>query len=130
MLICLAVLLGSCKKNTVQPPIANATIKGTWELRATRGGNIEPATYPQDNGHIVSFGNTTFAQYIGNTVIESGSYKLSSNGQSQFTIVPTNNTTTAINLAIINRDTLELFPINPDVASSFYVKTSSTPLAN
>jgi len=130
ILICLAAFLGACKKNADQPQTNNATIKGTWELRATRYGNIEPATYPQGNGHIVSFGSTTFALYNANALVENGSYKQSSGSQSQYTILAIDNSVTAISQAIINKDTLELIPINPDVASSFYIKTSSNTLAN
>ncbi len=127
MLLCLCILLAACKKTTVTPT-NNAAIKGTWELRATRYGNILPATYPQDNGHVLSFGNTAFAQYFVDVLVDSGSYAKSTNSIYQYTVFASDNTGSFTNNIILKGDTLELIPGDPDAARGFYVRTGNNPL--
>jgi hypothetical protein len=125
LLLCLGILLAACKKTAVTP--AN-TPKGTWELRATRYGNILPRTYPQDNGNVLSFGNTAFAQYFADVLVDSGSYAKSANLIYQYTIFVNDSNGSFTNNVIIKGDTLELIPINPDAARGFYVRTGYNPL--
>jgi hypothetical protein len=126
LLLCLGFLITACKKTKVVP---NTAIKGTWELRATRNGNIIPATYAPGNGHLLSFGNTTFAEYNTGTVLVKGSYKTSTNSSVQYTISSSTNSMFT-NGIILQKDTLELIPGMPDISTGFYVKTSSDSLAN
>jgi hypothetical protein len=125
LLLCLGILLTACKKNTVNPN--NEAIKGTWELRATRGGNIIPATYPPGNGHILSFGDASFAEYAAGSVVYSGSYGRSTNTDAQYAVVANNNGSPFTNWVNIVQDTLALIPGNPDAATGLYIKTSSVP---
>jgi hypothetical protein len=135
LLLFLSFSLAACKKNAVDP---NTSIKGTWELRATRNGNIMPATYSAGNGHLLSFGVTSFFEYASGTIVAQGSYKKSTESPFQYTISSVLNGPTAslsnsiyyTNEVIIQKDTLELFPANPDVATGFYIKTSNDPLNN
>ncbi|MDB5142843.1 MAG: hypothetical protein JWQ66_1556 [Mucilaginibacter sp.] len=125
-LLCLGFLLTACKKTKVVP---NTAIKGTWELRATRNGNIMPATYAPGNSHLLSFGNSTFAEYNTGTVLVKGTYKTSTNSSVQYTISSSTNSMFT-NGIILQKDTLELIPGMPDISTGFYVKTSSDSLAN
>lgn len=126
LLFLIGSLLVACKKNTVDP--AAVAIKGTWELRATRYGNIMPRTYPQDNGYVLSFGNTSFGQYFAGVLVDSGSYKKSPNSLYQYTIFINGNNSSFTNQVIIKKDTLLFIPGNPDAATGFYVKTGNDPL--
>ncbi|MGZ3751596.1 MAG: hypothetical protein ACXVB0_01290 [Mucilaginibacter sp.] len=132
LLLGVVLLASACIPKGVGPDIA--AIKGTWELRATRGGNIIPATYTPGNGHILSFADTTFKEYAGGATIAQGSYKRSTDGY-LYTINTVMNSTSAIigntpfylSEIVIQKDTLKLIPGNPDVATGYFVKTSNTP---
>lgn len=125
MLLCLIVLLTACKKHN---EVSNKlSIIGTWELRATRGGNIMPATYASGNGHIISFGNTAFATYAGGILETSGSYQQHTDGSGHDTLIFTGNTLYK-DLTTIQNDTLKLQPLFPDIAASFYIKIGNTSL--
>jgi len=126
LLLCLSFLITACKKTKVVP---NTAIKGTWELRATRNGNIIPATYAPGNGHLLSFGNTTFTEYNTGTVLVKGTYKTSTNSSVQYTISSSTNSMFT-NGIILQKDTLELIPGMPDISTGFYVKTGSDSLSN
>lgn len=121
----LCLLLAACKKNTGNP---TPSIKGTWELRATRYGNIVPGSYPMDNGHVISFGNTTFAQYFAGVLVDSGSYNKSTNSSYQYTVFVNDNNSSFTNHVVMKQDTLLLIPGNPDAATGFYVRTGYEPL--
>jgi hypothetical protein len=134
LLLCLSLLIMACKKTKVVPN--DTTIKGTWELRATRNGNIIPATYAPGNGHLLSFGNTTFAEYNAGAIVDKGSYKRSIDTSTQYTIhsyynnITYNyNNNTYTNRVILQKDTLVLIPVIPDISTGFYVKTSSDSLS-
>jgi hypothetical protein len=134
LLLCLGLLMTACKKTKVEP---NTVIKGTWELRATRNGNIMPATYAPGNGHLLSFGNSTFTEYNAGAIVDKGSYKRSTDTSTQYTIhsyynnITYNyNNNTYTNRVILQKDTLVLIPVMPDISTGFYVKTSSDSLAN
>jgi hypothetical protein len=126
LLLCLGFLITACKKTKVVP---NTAIKGTWELRATRNGNIIPATYAPGNGHLLSFGNTTFTEYNAGAIVVKGSYKTSTNSAVQYTISSSTNSMFAKGI-ILQKDTLELIPGMPDISTGFYVKTSIDSLSH
>lgn len=134
-LLCLALLINACKKTKVVPN--DTTIKGTWELRATRNGNIVPATYTPGNGHLLSFGNSTFAEYNAGAIVDKGSYKRSTDTATNYTIhsyfnktTDNYNNNTYTNRAILQKDTLVIIPVIADISTGLYVKISSDSLSN
>jgi len=126
VLLCLMVILAACKKNN---EVKNTlSLKGTWELRATKGGNIIPATYAPGNGHLISFNNSTFATYTSGVLETSGSYQQHSDNLGHDTLIlnSTNPTSGSLkNLVTIQNDTLKIVPLFPDVATSLYVYISA-----
>lgn len=127
LLLYLGIFITACKKTNVVPN--NTAIKGTWELRATRNGNIIPATYAPGNGHLISFGTATFSEYNAGAIVDKGSYEGSANSSTQYTILSNYNNSTGTNSVVLHNDTLEIIPTMPDIATGFYVKTSSDSLA-
>jgi hypothetical protein len=123
ILLYLAISLTACKKNN--QVLNKLPITGTWELRATRGGNIIPATYAPGNGHLISFGNTAFATYTGGVLEASGSYQQHTDGSGHDTLIYDNNIIHK-DIATMKNDTLILEPFDfPDGATSYYIKSSN-----
>ena len=130
VLLGLCILFVACKKNNGSYT-GNSAIKGTWELRATRNGNIMPATYAPGNGNQLSFSDVVFDRYTAGSIVAKGTYGKTTNTSNQYNIFLDNGNGTSTNEgAILQKDTLELFPVNPDAATGFYVKTSDNPLTN
>jgi len=119
MLLCLTVLLAACKKNHVNKP--QPSISGTWELRATKGGNIVPATYAAGNGHLITFADTSYTYYSSGSLVTHGGFlqHIDNNGNETFTFNSGNFTN---ELGMFQSDTLKLKPFNPEIATSYYVK--------
>ena len=132
LLLCDVALLFACTKGDGP---SNTAIKGNWELRATRNGNIIPATYPAGNGHILIFGDTTFYDYISGSKVAQGGYHRSSDPNFQFTVRSLStipfysmaNSTYNTNEVIIKGDTLLFLPIMPDISTEYYVRTNINP---
>ncbi|MGZ3765592.1 MAG: hypothetical protein ACXVA2_13070 [Mucilaginibacter sp.] len=125
LLLSLMILLAACKKNNVYP-----SIKGTWELRATRYGNIEPRNYPMDNGNVLSFGNSSYARYFAGVMVDTGNYKISTNAMYEYTVFIKASNSAFTNQVTMKQDTLLLIPGNPDAATGFYVRTGYNPIGN
>lgn len=127
MLVCLSVILTACKKKN--EVLNKSDLNGTWELRATRGGNIIPGTYPAGNGHIIIFDNAEFTTYTAGVLVEKVSFLQHSDGMGHDTLIFINGnfTNNLFNkeLATIQNDTLALSPFFPDIATSLYIKTSN-----
>jgi hypothetical protein len=128
VLLCASVILTACKKNG--EVLNKLDLNGTWELRATRGGNIIPATYAPGNGHIIIFNNSEFASYAGGVLEEKVSFQRHSDGMGHDTLILANgnlaNNLFNEELATMHNDTLMIDPFFPDIATSFYIKTSNS----
>lgn len=110
-------LFFSCKKN------GGPSLKGTWELRATRGGNVMPQTFQAGNGHLLSISDTSY-YLINNTQVvlhgpyqikhaNNGDYFVTHYGEDRFTLL---------------KDSLTLFPLTADMASQIYIRVSNEPV--
>lgn len=127
LLFCIVTFFVACKKHSHNPN--NELIKGTWELRATRYGNIAPATYVPGNDHKLSFGDVNFAEYDAGSVVLSGTYSKSTDPTAQYNVVISSGASYTDKVNIV-ADTLSLIPTNPDASVGFYVKTSIVPMGN
>ena len=119
IILLLAVSLSACKKNHANNP--QPSISGTWELRATKGGNILPATYPAGNGNLISFTNPSYTNYKSGSLVTQGTFQqnVSDNNAEIITFNSGNFTNEK---GILQLDTLRLQPFNPEIATSYYVK--------
>ena len=133
LLLCLSLLITACKKTKVVPN--DTAIKGTWELRATRNGNIY-GNIRTRQWTFTSFGNTTFGEYNAGAIVDKGSYRRNIDTSTQYilhsyynNITYNYNNNRYTNRAILQKDTLVLIPVIPDISTGFYVKTSSDSLS-
>ncbi len=119
IILLLAVSLSACKKNHANNP--QPSISGTWELRATKGGNILPATYPAGNGNLISFTNPSYTNYKSGSLVTQGTFQqnVSENNAETITFNSGNFTNEK---GILQLDTLRLQPFNPEFATSYYIK--------
>ena len=119
LMLSLTVLLGACKKSQVNKKQPSFT--GTWELRATKGGNILPASFPAGNGHLIIFSNTTYIYSVGGSMMTQGDFQeqTDNNGNEKFSFSSGDFTSDGGEL---QGDTLRITPFNPEITSSYYVK--------
>ena len=130
VLLGLFIFFAACKKNN-NHPTKNPTIEGTWELRATRKGNIIPATYAPGNGNLLSFSDAGFAQYAAGSMVDKGTYVKSTSASYQYMLILDIGYAGFTSMSVAFKgDTLQLLPGNPDIATGFYIKTGSAPLSN
>jgi hypothetical protein len=115
----LTVLLVACKKSHTTKPQPSFT--GTWELRATKGGNILPATFPPGNGHLVIFANTSYTYSVGGSVVTQGTFleQTDNSGNANFSFSSGDFTDDG---GMLLGDTLRIKPLNPEIAASYYVR--------
>ena len=113
-----AVLASACKKNTGNTP--QPSVWGTWELRATKGGNILPAVYPAGNGNLVKFTQGSYAAYSSGSLVTQGTYQSSSDSNTETLTFKSGNFTSETGTVLL--DTLKIKPFNPEIATSYYVK--------
>jgi len=123
LLICSVISIVSCKKASVTTS-NNPAIMGTWELRATRNGNILPATYAAGNGHLLIFSNSHYTEFNSGSIVDSGYYTKSSDTTFRYIVYSTFTNTFFHNYILFQQDTLLLKPGQPDISTSYYVKTS------
>ncbi|HEY5326107.1 MAG TPA: hypothetical protein VIJ27_03840 [Mucilaginibacter sp.] len=119
ILLVLAVLFSACKKNHVNKP--QPSISGTWELRATKGGNILPATYPAGNGNLIYFTDASYTYYNSGSLVTQGTFQqtIDNNGAETVTFKSGNFTN---EMGVLQLDTLRLKPFNPDISTGYYVR--------
>lgn len=118
-MLSLNVLLAACKKS--QESKQQPSVMGTWELRATKGGNILPASFPAGNGHLVIFSNTSYTYSIGSSMVTKGTFlELTNNsGIEKFSFSSGDFTSDG---GTLQGDTLIIKPFDPEKASGYYVK--------
>jgi hypothetical protein len=117
--LCLALLLAACRKS--QEKNQAPTYAGTWELRATKGGNILPRTYPPGNGNLVVFSTASYTYSVGGTVETQGNFTVQTDNYSNILFAFSTGNFKSDN-GILQGDTLKIKPLNPEIAASYYVK--------
>ncbi|MES2647284.1 MAG: hypothetical protein V4717_10435 [Bacteroidota bacterium] len=70
----LSIILNSCQKPAAKTLSSKNRIIGKWELVQAQNGMTPTISYPNNNGHLLVFSDSTFEQYEGNQVIKKGNY--------------------------------------------------------
>jgi hypothetical protein len=117
--LCFALVLGACKKT--QEKNQTPTYAGTWELRATKGGNILPRTYPPGNGQLVVFSTASYTLSIGGTMETQGNFSVQTDNNSNIVFAFSSGNFKS-DSGILQGDTLKIKPFFGEIASSYYVK--------
>jgi hypothetical protein len=124
-IICLVIVVTSCKKGTVKPQ--NVSLIGKWELRhysGTIAGVIKDL--PAGNGNLLQFNaDSTYIHFANFTQDYQGRFKIIKNGidwgseKHDAIYFSVDNDP---NYLIIKADSLTIGNINPDGVTSLYIK--------
>lgn len=128
-----------CKKEVT---IDKTALIGTWELRQQQAGMIPSADYPSGNGTLLTFTETEYRRYKGDSLLKSGTYAMVKDttvsesvglvipsGQYTTRIIYDNNTTASKTFIDLREGKLYLlsgyFPLDSGVSQVYEKKSDS-----